>query len=141
MLHKYNNNLKSPWLKYMQIHYLKRLSNIWSSPPDWQTFVSIYFTFLLGSSYQSPILSHQWHQTYFLFLMGTLSFIELCFIALHKCCFFLQIEGKTLHQQKDYDSLYCHVGFMAGGEWGWVWNWTCNIFEVCLELSERVVLL
>lgn len=29
-----------------------------------------------------------------------------CFIVLHKCCGFLQIEGKNLRQQKDYDSLY-----------------------------------
>ena len=39
----------------------------------------------------------------------------------------LQIEGKTLHQQKDYDLLYCDSSFLAG-----VWNQTHSIFEVCL---------
>lgn len=33
-------------------------------------------------------------------------FIELCFITLHRCCIFLQIKGKTLHQPKDCDLLY-----------------------------------
>lgn len=40
---------------------------------------------------------------------------------------FLQTEGKTFHQQKDYDSLHCHICFIAV-----VWNPTCNIPKVCL---------
>lgn len=39
----------------------------------------------------------------------------------------LQIECKALHQQKDYDSLYCDAHFNAEA-----WNQTCNISEVCL---------
>lgn len=36
-------------------------------------------------------------------IKGMLCFTVLCFLVFHRCCFFLQIEGK----QKDYDSLYC----------------------------------
>lgn len=39
----------------------------------------------------------------------------------------LQIEGKTFHQHKDYDSLYCDTNFIVV-----VWNQTGNISEVCL---------
>ena len=39
------------------------------------------------------------------------------------------IEGKNLHQQKDYDLLYYDSHFI-----GVVWNWTHNIFEVSLYL-------
>ena len=37
-------------------------------------------------------------------------FTVLRFYVLHRCCFFfffLQTEGKTLHQRKDYEWLYC----------------------------------
>ena len=40
---------------------------------------------------------------------------------------FLQIEGKTLHQQKDDDSHYWEILFIMV-----VWNWTYSIFEVFL---------
>lgn len=40
---------------------------------------------------------------------------------------FLQIESKTFHQQKDYDSLYCDTRFIME-----VWNQTRNIPKVCL---------
>ena len=39
----------------------------------------------------------------------------------------LQIEVKTLHQQKDYDLLCCGTCFIMV-----VWNWIHNISEVCL---------
>lgn len=35
------------------------------------------------------------------------------FIALHRWCVFLQIEGKTLCQQKCYNFLYCDICFTA----------------------------
>nr|KAF6474818.1 hypothetical protein HJG63_010956 [Rousettus aegyptiacus] len=41
--------------------------------------------------------------------------------------FFLQIEGKILHQQKGYESLYCNTRFIDE-----VWNQTRNISKVCL---------
>ena len=44
---------------------------------------------------------------------------------------FLQTEGKTLHQQKDYDSLYCDTEFIVV-----VWNQNCSISEVCLYLFQ-----
>lgn len=34
-------------------------------------------------------------------------FIVLRFTALHRYYAFLQMEGKILHQEKDYNSLYC----------------------------------
>lgn len=37
---------------------------------------------------------------------GMPHFIVLHFV-LHRCCIFLKIEGKTLHQQQDYQSRYC----------------------------------
>ena len=40
---------------------------------------------------------------------------------------FLQIEGKTLHQQKDGNSLYCDAHFFAV-----VWKQTCNTLDVYL---------
>lgn len=40
---------------------------------------------------------------------------------------FLQIEGKSFHQQKHYNSLYCNTCFT-----GVIWNWTHNISEECL---------
>lgn len=43
---------------------------------------------------------------------------------------FLQIEDKTLQQQKDYyNLLYCDTRFIAV-----VWNWTLNISEICLYM-------
>lgn len=58
-------------------------------------------------------------QAYLVLLQFTLlCFTEVFFVSF---CFVLQIEGKTLHLQKDYDLLYC------GGL-----EWICNIFEVCL---------
>lgn len=42
---------------------------------------------------------------------------------------FLQIENKTLHQQKDSDSLYCNPHFIEG-----VWKQTCSISKVCLYI-------
>lgn len=35
-------------------------------------------------------------------------FTMLRFIAFHGCGVFKQTEGKTLQEQKDYDSLYCN---------------------------------
>ena len=49
------------------------------------------------------------------------------FCSSHRCCIFLQIEGKTLHQQKDYNLLYCDTVFTAV-----VWYQTYNIFEIFL---------
>lgn len=34
-------------------------------------------------------------------------FIALCCMGLHRCCIFLQTEGKTRHQQEDYSLLSC----------------------------------
>lgn len=42
------------------------------------------------------------------------------------------MERKALHQQRDYDSLYCDVRFVTE-----VWNRTHNISEVCLNLYLR----
>ena len=39
---------------------------------------------------------------------------------------YLEIEGKTLHQQKDYDLLHCDTHFIAE-----VWNH--SVSEVCLD--------
>lgn len=36
-----------------------------------------------------------------------LCFIVLGFIILHRCCVFYKLKAKTLHQQKDYNLLYC----------------------------------
>lgn len=59
------------------------------------------------------------------------------FIALYLLHFtdvaFLQSEGKTLHQQKDYDSLYCDSHFIEV-----VWKWNRNISEVCLDITVWV---
>lgn len=41
----------------------------------------------------------------------------------------LQIPGKTLYQQKDYDSLYCDTIFIVV-----IWNKTHSISEVCLHM-------
>lgn len=40
---------------------------------------------------------------------GTPPFSALHFTALHRGCVVLQIEGKTLRQQKDYNLLYCNT--------------------------------
>ena len=40
-----------------------------------------------------------------------------CFVVLQGCYVSLQIESKTLHQHKDYNSLYCDTCFAAV-----VWN-------------------
>lgn len=53
-------------------------------------------------------------------LFALLHFTEVAF-------FFLQTEGMTFHQQKDYDSLYSDNHLIAG-----VWNGTHRIFEACL---------
>lgn len=44
--------------------------------------------------------------------------------------FFLQIEGTTVHQQNNYDSLSCDTQFIA-----MVWNQTCSISELCLSFK------
>lgn len=44
--------------------------------------------------------------------------------------FFKQIEGKTLHKQRNYNLLYCDNHFMVV-----VWNQTYSISEVCLYSS------
>lgn len=44
--------------------------------------------------------------------------------------FVLQIEGKTLHQQKDYNLLYCHTGFIVV-----MWNQTLNMSEIFLYIA------
>lgn len=46
-----------------------------------------------------------------------LCFIEVCFTELHGCFVFLQMEGKTLYQQQDCDSLYSDIHFIRV-----VWN-------------------
>lgn len=53
---------------------------------------------------------------------GRPRFIVLGFTALHKCCGFLQIKGKPLYQQKDYDSVYCDSLFVVV-----VGNPTCSL--------------
>lgn len=53
--------------------------------------------------------------------------VSLRFTVLHRCCVFLQTEGKTLHLQKDYDSLYCDTLFVAV-----VWNPIRSISKVRL---------
>lgn len=58
-------------------------------------------------------------------ITDTARVIALCLIA--QLAHFLWNEGKTLHQQRDYNSLYCNIGFIA-----LVWTWTHNIFKVCL---------
>lgn len=45
----------------------------------------------------------------FYLLFGKIYTRILRFIVLHRCCVFLQIEGKNLHQQKDYKLLYCNT--------------------------------
>ena len=47
---------------------------------------------------------------------------------------FLQIEGKTLHQQNQYDSLCCDTRSITV-----VWNRTRNISDVCLTSSSGPV--
>lgn len=55
----------------------------------------------------------------------------MCFALLHFTDIVsLQIEGKTLHQQKDYDLLYGNTCFIVV-----VWKWTHSISEVCLYLK------
>lgn len=54
--------------------------------------------------------------------LGILCFITLPFIALHSCCVVLLVEDKTLHPQKDYNSVYCDTRFIAK-----VWNRTQNV--------------
>lgn len=53
-----------------------------------------------------------------LLLCALLSFLDIAF---------LQIEGKALHQQKDYNLLFCDIHFFVE-----VWNRTHNISEVFL---------
>lgn len=52
--------------------------------------------------------------------------LQAYFIVFHRH-FFLQIKGKILHQQKDYNSLYCDIHFIVV-----VWKQTCSILEVCM---------
>lgn len=47
---------------------------------------------------------------------------------------FLQTEGKTLHQQKVYDLIYCDIYFIAV-----FWKRTNNIFEVCLYILSNLL--
>lgn len=58
--------------------------------------------------------------------------VLLCFTLLYFTdnVFFLQIEGNTLYQQKDYDLLHCETHFIAV-----VRNGHCNVSEVCLHLT------
>nr|KAF6495781.1 hypothetical protein HJG63_010163 [Rousettus aegyptiacus] len=44
-----------------------------------------------------------------------------------RCCNFLQIEGKTLCQQKDYNLPYFDANFIAV-----VWNQAYNISKICI---------
>lgn len=46
---------------------------------------------------------------------GIPCFLVLCFIILHGCHFFLQIEGTTLHRQKGWDLLYCDTLLRRSG--------------------------
>lgn len=50
---------------------------------------------------------------------------------LHKCCF-IQLEGKTLHWQKNYDSLYGDTHFIAV-----VWNETHYIRDMPVNMSLK----
>ena len=58
--------------------------------------------------------------------IGIPHFIVLCFTALHRFCIFYKL--KTLHQQKDYDLLYCNTPLLR------CLNRTCITLEVCLYL-------
>lgn len=58
------------------------------------------------------------------------SFIASLCCASQMC--FLQTEGITLHQQKDYDSFYCDTVFIAG-----VWNRTHIISKVFLYCQRE----
>ena len=48
-----------------------------------------------------------------------------CFLVLHRCCIFLQIECQTLHQQKDCDSFDCDTRFIV-----LVWTWTRSVSKI-----------
>lgn len=45
-----------------------------------------------------------------------------CALRFADAAAFLQVEGKTFRQQKDYDPLYCDTLSTAA-----IWNQTCNI--------------
>lgn len=60
--------------------------------------------------------------------IGIPHFIAFCFIVLHRCCVFLQIEPQTLPQQKYYYLRYCSARFIVV-----VWNQTHNVSELCLH--------
>ena len=68
-----------------------------------------------------------------MYATGLPHFTALCFILLQKVLdfffFFLQTEGKTLHQQNDYSWLYCDTCFVRV-----VWDQACDILEGCLYL-------
>lgn len=60
---------------------------------------------------------------------GFLSFLFLV-------CFFLQIGGKTLHQQQYYNLLYYETRFIA-----MVWNWTSvSLTCACVQLKYQYFL-
>lgn len=65
-----------------------------------------------GSSFISTL---KWIWTYLILLCFTI----LSFTEVH----FLQIESKTNHQQKDYESFYCNTHFIVV-----IWNGTHNIW-------------
>ena len=65
-------------------------------------------------------------------------FIVLHFIEVNRCCFFFffpQIDGKTLHQQGDYNVLYFDTPSIV-----MVRNQTCNISEKCLYCVPMALL-
>ena len=62
-----------------------------------------------------------------LLLFALLHFTDVCF---------LQIEGKTLHQQKDYDLFSCdaHLGTVA-------WDWNYDVSKACLYNTSSVYII
>lgn len=52
------------------------------------------------------------HKLSVLLHTGASPFIVLHFTVLHGCCILIN-RRKTLHQQKDYDWLYCNVRFIV----------------------------
>lgn len=51
--------------------------------------------------------------------------VFLPFISIHRYCIYLHVEGKTPHEQNDYNSLYCNTRFIT-----LVWNRICSISKV-----------
>lgn len=126
MLHKYNNNFK-------------RLSNIWNSSSRLANIC--FYLFCLSSPwFLLPITYLISSMTSDLFPISHGQFY----------CTLLYCTSQMLH----FFTNWRQVAPSAKGLWlallphwlyrgrrmGWVWNCTYNVFEVCLKLSERVLL-